>query len=339
MSYLNGRPFSSLMLPVNRAAAFRGQDDEYVWCGSAVQGEDRKYYLYYSHWPRSAGFNGWVICSSIGCARADSPAGPFTPLSEALPPAGCGWDAHCTHNPTILKHEGKYYLYYMGNCGDGSYWNHRNHQRVGVAVAERPERPEGPFIRFARPVMDVTCGAHDSLMTSNPTVTQMPDGRFIMVYKAVSDQGELPKGGAVVCGVAFADHPLGPFERAPHPIFVNPENDWSVEDPFVWAQDGVLWALAKDFQGYFTGAGAGCSTALFRSEDGLTWLPDAPALAYLNEITWADGEKQPVHRLERPQLLMDETGNPRMLYCACAEAPDCSITCNIAIPLRTIISD
>lgn len=34
----------------------------------------------------------------------------------------------------------KYFLYYMGNYGDGAVtgalnWTHRNHQRIGVAVA------------------------------------------------------------------------------------------------------------------------------------------------------------------------------------------------------------
>ena len=46
-----------------------------------------------------------------------------------------------THNPTVIRARGKYYLYYMGNTGDGSFWSHRNNQRIGVAVADKPEGP------------------------------------------------------------------------------------------------------------------------------------------------------------------------------------------------------
>ena len=50
------------------------------------------------------------------------------------------WDGMCTHNPTVHKFNGKYYLYYMGNRGDDVLvstpekekinWVHRNNQRI-----------------------------------------------------------------------------------------------------------------------------------------------------------------------------------------------------------------
>lgn len=322
--------FSKKLTPARRESIFRRDNDDYVWCGSATRGDDGLYYLFYSYWPRATGFNGWVTHSRIGCARSESSTGPFVHVTDALPPAGSGWDRDCTHNPTVIRHGRRYYLYYMGNYGDGTYWNHRNHQRVGVAYADHPL---GPWTRSDRPVMDVTPGAHDSLMTSNPTVTQTPDGRFLMIYKAVSDRGEMPKGGAVVCGAAFADHPLGPFVRHPHPIFVNPENDWSVEDPFIWRQDSVMYALVKDFQGYFTG-GERNTVALFRSVNGVDWQAETPPLAYRKQVRWTDGSVQKMYLMERPQLLLDERGRPQTLYCACAEDERCSVTYNLAIALR-----
>lgn len=73
------------------------------------------------------------------------------------------WDGLCTHNPTIHKFDGKYYLYYMGHTGDGKLlgspgkedlnWIHRNNQRVGLAVADSPN---GPWTRFEEPLMDVS---------------------------------------------------------------------------------------------------------------------------------------------------------------------------------------
>ena len=321
--------FAERMMPARRESLFNpAPERDYVWCGSAVRGDDGRYYLYYSFWPRALGFDGWVIHSQIGLAVSDRATGPFTPVGTALPAAGRGWDADCTHNPTICRFDGRYYLYYTGNYGNGEYWDHRNHQRVGVAVSDKPE---GPFRRFDHPLIDVTPGGCDALLTSNPSVTRLPDGRFIMVYKAVSDKGAMPVGGAVVCGVAFADSPLGPFVKRPDPIFVNPENDWSVEDPFIWVEQGRLHALVKDFQGFFTRSGKG-QTALFDSDDGINWRPAETPLAYANEIIWADGLRQAVHRLERPQLLIED-GRPIALFCACAADTACSDTFNISFEL------
>lgn len=322
--------FSDMMQPASRHSAFDRGPEYYVWCGSCVRGDDGMYYLYYSYWPRQLGFEGWVIASRIGCAQSERSTGPFEPVGDALPPAGRGWDRDCTHNPTVIRHGGRYYLYYMGNFGDGTFWNHRNNQRVGVAWADHPL---GPWMRLEKPVMDVTPGAHDCLMTSNPTVACMPDGRFLMIYKAVSDRDELPRGGPVVCGAAFAEHPLGPFVRHDQPIFCNPEQSWSVEDPFIWQQDGRMHALVKDFSGYFT-RGERNTVALFSSCDGINWQAAEPPLAYRKQVLWEDGSVTRMHLMERPQLLLDEQGRPQTLYCACAEDEQCSVTYNLAIGLR-----
>ncbi len=101
----------------------------------------------------------------------------------AVPASGRGWDADCTHNPTAHIFDGRYYIYYMGNHGNGEYWNHRNNQRIGVAVSDSPT---GPFERFDAPLIDVTPGGCDALMTSNPSVARMADRRYIMVYEAVA---------------------------------------------------------------------------------------------------------------------------------------------------------
>ena len=101
------------------------------------------------------------------------------------------WDGLNTHNPTIHFYEGKYYLYYTGNTGDGVNMKkglnptHRNNQRIGVAVSESPY---GPWKRFDTPLIDVSkdTAAYDALMVANPSVTRMHDGRYLMVYKAVA---------------------------------------------------------------------------------------------------------------------------------------------------------
>lgn len=290
-----------------------------VWCGSVAEGDDGLYYLYFSFWPKEKGHNAWVTHSKIGYAVSKSPLGPFAYGGIALSGAGGNaWDRDCVHNPAVLKVNGVYYLYYMGNYGDGSFWNHRNHQRVGVAYADKPE---GPFRRLDAPVVDVSPGSHDALMTSNPTVCVGGDKRIYMMYKAVDDRGEMPKGGAVVCAMAIADHPLGPFRKEPHPILINPENPWSVEDPFVWYEGDRYYAIAKDFQGYFTKAGAN-SVALFESLDAKEWRPAEQPLAFRTELHWEDGTVQPLQNMERPQMWLDQAGKPRVLCCACSRMDD-----------------
>jgi beta-glucanase (GH16 family) len=312
--------------------------DYYIWCGSMVQGDDRKYHLYYSRWPRKLGHNAWVTHSEIAYAVSDSPAGPFRHVSVVLPARGkLYWDGLTTHNPTILRAGGRYYLYYMGNTGDGQEmktlnWTHRNNQRIGVAVAESPG---GPWQRFDRPVLDVSKepGAPDSLLVSNPSVARRPDGGYLMVYKAVGKERPLPFGGPVVHLTATADSPTGPFTKQGKPIFLSPGVDFPAEDPFVWYDHRAerYQAVVKDNQGYFTKAGK--SLALWESKDGFDWKLSAHPLVSRVEVTWAGGAKQVLNSLERPQLLFAPNGRPIVLLCAVDENGARDHSYNVQIPL------
>lgn len=321
--------FHSMIQPADKDKAVFQESGYLVWCGSVVKGKDDKYYLFYSRWPEEYGHLAWVTHSEVAYAVSDSPYGGFVPCGIALTGSGEGkWDADCIHNPTVLEADGKYYMYYMGNYGNGEFWNHRNHQRVGVAVAEDPR---GPWKRFDHPLIDVTPGSFDHLATNNPSVTRGKDGKYYMVYKAVGD-GPLPKGGTVMCGVAIAEHPEGPFVKQPNPVMRNPENDWSVEDPYIWYQNNRFYALVKDFQGYFTGKGKS-TVALFESENGIDWQVSSHPFAFDRTIQWKDGTRTQLDALERPQLLL-ENGIPKVLYCAAAETPKRNDSFNVAIPLN-----
>jgi len=303
-------------------------DGYYVWCGSMTKGDDGMYYLYFSFWKNNGEFdNDWVIHSKIGYAVSDNPYGGFCYKGIALD-SGNGWDSGAVHNPSVIKHNGKYYMYYMGNCGNGEFWNHRNNQRVGVAVAESPE---GPWKRYDRPVIDVSPEGFDSLMTSNPSVTEGYDGKFYMIYKAVADNGIYPKGGAVVCGIAVADKPEGPFLKHNKPVMVNPENEWSVEDAFIWCENGKFYALAKDFQGYFTKTERG-DIALFCSDDAFDWKIAEHPLALKKELVFEDRVMK-LFRMERPQIYIED-GKPKVLLCACMPTEKADKTFNVCIPIE-----
>ena len=144
--------FNKILLPVPRTAIFK-MNGWYVWCGTIAKTDDGLYHLLFSRWPESEGFDAWVTHSEIAHAVSGSPLGSFEFTGVVFPGRGTGWDADVTHNPTIIEADGKYYLYYMGTRGPGGWWDYRNNQRIGVAVADHPA---GPWNRFDYPVIDVS---------------------------------------------------------------------------------------------------------------------------------------------------------------------------------------
>lgn len=322
--------FKERMKPVPRSAVYT-EEDYFVWCGTMFK-FNNAYYMIYSRWEKSKGFHAWVTDSTICLARSATVDGAFTHLKVLFDYRGnTPAERRVLHNPTAVVHGGRVYLYFMMNYGTGDWWEHRNRQRIGAAWTDDPE---GEWTRLSDPVLDITPGSFDSLMTSNPSVTPMPDGRFLMVYKAVSAEGEFPRGGAVVCGAAIGDTPLGPFRKTGKPLFVNPLESWSVEDPFIWHENGYFYALLKDYHGYFTKVKGhwSSSTALFRSENGIDWEPDPlHPLAYTNDLEFEDGTVR-LHSLERPQIFFED-GKARCLLCAGRLTGDSDSTFNVRIPL------
>lgn len=323
---------ATLFQPVPQSAKFI-DDNWFIWGGSLVKSEtDGNYHMYYSRWPKELGMSAWVTHSEIAHAVSESPFGPFEFKDVALPFRGREyWDGAVTHNPTIHFFEGKYYLYYMGTTGDttaeNQYWEHRNKQQIGVAVADNPD---GPWQRFDTPLIPVSADstAHDALMVSNPSVTQMPDGKFLMVYKAAAKRLPMPRSGPVVHLTAVADSPEGPFEKQMRPVFTAKDAEFPAEDPYVWLDENCYYAIVKDMHGAFTDAGR--SLVLFYSLDGMNWnLAEQPLVSKL-EINWENDTVQKVVALERPQLYI-ENGKPVALLCAVNETRDHSF--NVQIPL------
>ena len=336
--------------------AIYSEDSSFVWCGTMLLGQDRLYHLFYSRWPVKYGFNAWVTNSEIAHAVSKSPTGPFKFNNVILPARGKQyWDGLCTHNPTVHFFKGKYYLYYVGNTGDGIIpylqnqagnnlnrqdidsiekkrnglnWIHRNNQRIGVAVADNPE---GPWKRSDTPLLDVSedSTVHDALMVSNPSVTEMCDGKYLMVYKAVAKKNILPFGGPIVHLTAISGSPEGPFVKQNKPIFTSEGTSFAAEDPCIWYQDGSYYAIVKDMQGVFTHQGK--SLALFCSKDGFDWKLARHSLVSNLEVLFEDGSIRKFQSLERPQLYF-EKGKPVIILLA--GQIDKEHTFNIQIPLK-----
>lgn len=306
------------------------EEGYFVWCGSVFRRDDR-WYMLYSRWRREDGFDAWVTKSEICLAKSDALFGRFRHVKVVKTRGTCtGWHRDTGHNPAAFVQGGRVYMYYSASYGDGTYWDHRNRQRVGLGWADDPE---GDWTFCDEPAVDVSPAGFDSLMTSNPAVCACPDGRILMVYKAVENSGELPKGGPVICGTAFAGSPAGPFVKTGIPAFRNPTDPWSVEDPFVWHEGGRFRAVCSDFHGYFTGTGD-LSLGLFTSPDGVHWSPDPETpLLTRREFLTPEGLRR-VRRLERPQLVF-RWGRPVCLVCACAEDDGFRSVYNVRIPIVT----
>ena len=339
----------AMVQPVPLSAKFT-DPNYHIWCGSCVKGPDGKYHLFYSRWPKNNpnGFApGWAIWSEVAYAVADDPGGPFTHVNVALPARGTNpatsqkyWDADMTHNPYCILKDGVYYLYYIGNFGNGTYEVHRNNDRIGVAWSNSPA---GPWQRLDQPVIDITpdpagsTAAFDSLCVSNPAITVMADGRMLVLYKGVKNSGST-MGGPVRHGAAIADTPLGTYVKQASvagQIFLPPgAANMEAEDAFIWYSPRYghrYYAVARDVVGTFTGVSGGL--AQFQSEDGLHWSASAQPKVLGSSFTWVGGQLNNT-RVERPWVLLDETGLPIRLLGA-TNGYQSSVSYNVQIPLQS----
>lgn len=331
---------SAMVQPVPYANKFI-DPGYFVWCGSVAKGNNGKFYMLYSRWPLTDGFEFWPITSEIAVAVSDYPNGPFKHLKVALPSRGTKfWDGTATHNPTVVDIKGKYYLYYMGtSCSEPiskkekytiNWWHYRNTQRIGVAVADHLD---GEWKRLDYPILNVSSDstATDALMVSNPAAAFDDKGRVILLYKQVCKNDEI-KGGSVRFGVAFANSPFGPFVKHKKNIFDRNEGgkEWMVaEDPFTWFQDGYFRGIVRDVVGNFTGDRG--ALALMVSKNGFDWEIAKHPTVIGSNFFWEDGKRSFEH-IERPSIYF-EKGVPKYLYGATRPDKSQSMSFNVAIPL------
>ncbi len=351
-------------------------DNHFVWCGSVVKAEDKKYYLFYS--AMESGENNppfvdaWLLGSKIGLAVSDSPYGKFQDLGIYYNKDGyakdtSSWDAQMAHNTHIKEFNGKYYLYYCGSVDPGETavgaenLNKRTriqqNQKIGVLCFESiDDFRKGKYSCNDVPLLSPrtrvkpdnilepspagTKALPDNIIVVNPSVVYRPsDGKYLLYFKG----NMYDPGWRGVHGVAIGDTPAGPFIPLDKPIFhFETENNekLSAEDPYVWYHKGDkrFYAVFKDFTGKFTKGKPGL--AIMYSEDGIDWKLPENSLFMKKEIILANGDTITVDRLERPQILTDADGNPIVLYAACSidniNPKKDGSSFSIQIPIKTI---
>ncbi len=319
------RPFIDRLLPAPRHGGF-ALDDFWVWCGSAIRGEDGRYHLFASRWPRALSFSPhWVTNSEVVRAVSETPEGPYAFAEVVLPPRGPEfWDGQMTHNPTIHRSGDTYLLYYTGTtydhprptpeaplAGPLHATPARLNQRIGLATASSVY---GPWTRRDRPVLEPSADGWDRLMTTNPAPCVLDGGAVLLVYKAVGIERDLLR-----LGVARADHFDGQYQRLLNePILNFDATGDHVEDAYVWRGGDGFELICKDMAGGICGEkGAGVHAT---SPDGVHWTVSDPPLAYSRRVRWDDGSETVQGHLERPQLLI-EAGRPTHLFAATADGP------------------
>ena len=334
--------FIGRLMPAPAGGGF-AMEAYWVWCGSAIRGDDSRYHLFASRWPKSLSFSPhWLTNSEIVRASASTPEGPYRFEEVVLPARGeKWWDGRMTHNPTIHRWQGNYLLFYIGTTYEGETpvaghpidagspvrLQARANQRVGVAVAASVK---GPWKRMDRPLLEPRPGKWDALMTTNPAPCLHGDGSVLLVYKSAASQS-----GLLTLGAARAPRYDGPYQRVPDgPLFDFSATGDHVEDAYVWRDASGYQLIMKDMQGGICGEAGGGIHAT--SADGVTWRVSKPAKAWSRRVLWSDGTTSEQRNLERPQLLI-ENGRPTHLFLAAAtgalRGPQ-ERTWNMVIPIR-----
>jgi len=328
----------------------------FVWGGSVVKGDDGKYHMLYGTWEYGDTYpafsNAWVLHSKVAYAVSDFPDRGFqiqkiVLQGRALDGDTTAWDAQMVSNPHLKKYNGKYYLYYIGSVdpgiqpagSKGEKVNKRNrvqqNQKIGVIefnsfedlMSGNFKRPDIPILsprtrvkpdNIVDPSPEGTKPKPDNIIVVNPSVVQRPsDGKYLLYFKG----NYYDPHWRGIHGVAISDSPTGPFTATDNFVFdIKMENGKlaSAEDPYVWFHNSheKFYAVFKDFSGKITEGKPGL--AILESQDGINWTKPGNPFFMKKEVVLNSGDTVKVHRFERPQLLIDENGNPEVLYCACS---------------------
>lgn len=328
------------------------QDGYYVWCTSVIKGEDGRYHMFYARWPHGKriadddsmnyifnGFRGWNKYSEVAYAVADNIKGPYKYVKTILKGDGdqSRWDRFTMHNPQVRKFGNYYYLYYISNSYDPVLykdnttftkdWKHwlqyNSTQKIGVLKFKSiNDLLKGNYERLANPLMQPD-SVRTFEVTTNPTVTKGPDGKYYMMYKS-----RKPNVGNMTFWMAVSNKPDGPFHFAAE-VFTSVE--MACEDPCLWydKKRKRFYAAAKYYSSSKLLAPQFGALVLITSVDGLKWEPAQHSLISLRELNMTNGSKIQLAHLERPFIVTDKNGEPLALFAAASIDEPSSAVANV----------
>jgi hypothetical protein len=314
----------------NTSRAYITADPEWhTWCPSVIRGDDGKYHMFHSRWPRKATFSGWLVASEIAHAVADKPEGPYHYVETALGSRGkYPWNAITAHNSKIERFDGKYYLYFCATHGEtdeaklteiahtgfkhAQWMPIRNNLRTGVAVADSLSRPwqvcDKPIVEPAGPI---------ARLTVNAAVSRGPEGTYFMILKGDKPGEQRFQRNQAL---ATARTPDGPFTIQPKPVI----DDIDTEDVSMWydRKRSRFYAVfhAHTFIGMVT------------STDGYNWIKAVQYKITTPQVRFDDGTIWRVEQMQRPFVLADDQGQPQWLFVAVKNGDR---SYDVAMPLQS----
>ena len=319
-------------------------DDYFTWGGSVIKGDDEKYHMFYARWPHGAknridsiadkpflGFRGWLKYSEIAYAVSDNPDGPFEYVKTIIRGSGdsTSWNYFNAHNPHIKRFNDKIYLYFIAtnplfneDSTQNVWMKYIGGQRIGVATAKSLKELINGNYQISEEPLIIPDNINTFNRVINPSVTQGPDGKYLMMFKSSS---QMNGHGHMTHWIARSDNPEGPFKLI-GPVFTDKE--YSAEDPYFWydKKRNKFFAIVKDFSNSGKLTPQFGALALITSDDGIAnWRPAENPVVSLKQYTDEKGDTIKLAHLERPQLLLDEDGQALVLYAAASQKSPFSV--------------
>ncbi len=259
-SFINGEIYMSMvkkLFPVINGSGYE-EAGKSIWSSAVIKDEHGRYCMYASRC--SDFFENHMDNAGIVLAVTEELDAPFV-FEKVIIPNG--------HNPSIIKADGKYLLYYSGNDGD-----------IYCAVSDTSS---GDFEIPSEPIALPFKAYNPSVITDNHGNIRLfvrDENKKVFIFEAPSYNGK--------------------YTAIRENIF----HLGKIEDICVHRVNFGYNMIALDTEGMYGGLkNAG---SIFRSSDGLYWHPGSPVLAYDFSVSYTDGSVLNVDRREHPFIFIED---------------------------------
>ena len=296
------------------------EESWHIWCNAPIYDEQGGLHLFVSRWPVKDTFGrGWYTSCEIAHYKAERQEGPYTYAGTILKGSGIdgSWRKDGTHNVTVVRlPDRRYAMLFIANSNGNV--GHPANQKIGMMLASSLDGPwkfTGKDGLILDAPTDPAVWSHGSVVgVNNPTLLPMPDGRFLLYYKAMKPgNGEVRR-----MGVAIADKVEGPYQFEKEALTAN---QGTIEDGFAFLLNGEACLLVTDCHGKGEGGGM-----IYHSKDGIHFDPQS-IRAYEAVDHYLKRWPNPAKGwspwvLQRPALLLDNAGTPTHLFAPCGTPPE-----------------
>lgn len=245
------------LFPVVKGSGYE-ESGKSIWSSSVIKDEYGRYCMYASRC--SDFFENRMRNAEIVLAVTEDIDTPFV-FKKVVVPHG--------HNPSVVKADGKFLIYYSGSDGD-----------IYCAASSTSD---GDFEIPSEPIALPFKAYNPSVVTDshgNIRLFVRNEKKEVYIFEATSYNGKY----TVIRENIFH---LG-----------------KIEDICVHRVSFGYNMIALDTEGMYGGLkNAG---SIFRSADGLYWHPGSPVLAYDFDVTYTDGSKLTVDRREHPFIFTED---------------------------------